>query len=270
MHSNSQTKKVLDFLRRNAPQSYNAKTISKCLHIPEKTVKVCLYRLFKKDKIIRYCRGFYQANIDISLLHKLENPPTTLHGIMLECKTTKTLQKVIDGIPSKQYTDEAVMLFDSLGFLPATNYRYYRDLWYEGRKITITVQLKGKVDIHISSSDNPLIYPDFLKMLDFLNGFLERIAPFGERKVVQLLEVGLAKDFRQLRLDGVKSVTLKVFTNAWGRIYYKDDLKMTRFEHHLVSKMSLDDALRSLSILTNPVNYVVESRPDDPNNPSYG
>jgi hypothetical protein len=189
---------------------------------------------------------------------------------MLECKTTKILQKFIDGIPLKQYTDESLMLLHSLGFLSTTNYRYYRDLWYEGRKITITVHLKGKVDVYVNSSDNPLIYPDFLKMLDFLNGFLERIAPFSERKVVKLLEVGLAKDFKQLRLDGVKSISLKAFTNAMARIYYKDDIRATRFEHHLAPSMTLDDALRSLSILTNPINYKEETRLDDPNNPSYG
>jgi len=270
MSSNSAVKTVLDFLRKNAHHSYNVKTISKCLHIPENNVKVSLNRLSKQNKISRQCRGFYQSNIDISLLHQLENPPTTLHGIMLECTTTKTLQKVIDGIPSKQYTDEAVILLGSLGFLPTTNYRYYRDLWYEGRKIIITVHLKGKVDVYINSSDNPLTYPDFIKMLDFLNGFLERMAPFSERKVVQLLEVGLANDFKELRLDGVKSVSLKVFENDWARVYYKDNIKATRFEHHLVPNMTLDDALRSLSILTNPINFRVESRPDDPNNPSYG
>ncbi len=270
MHSDSQTKKVLDFLCRNAPQMYNVKTISKCLHISEQTVKVCLYRLSKQNKISRHCRGFYQANIDISLLQQLENPPTTLHGIMLECKTTKELQKTIDGIPSNQYTDEALILLYSLGFLPTTNHRYHRDLWYEGRKITITVHMKGKVDVYINSSNNPLTYPDFLKMLTYLDGVLEQLAPFSNRKVVDLLEVGLAKDIKQLRLDGVKCVALSVFTNAWARIYYKDDIKATRFEHHLVPKMTLDDALRSLSILTNPINFRIESKPDDSNNPSYG
>ena len=269
MHANSQTKKVLDFLRKNSPHSYNAKTIHKCLDISEQSVKVCLHRLSNKNKIFRDSPGFYAAYIDISLFSQLENPPTKLHGIMLECKTTKTLQKIIDGIPSKEYTDEALRLLDSLGFVSTTNYRYHRNVWYEGRKITITVHLKGKIDVYINSNKNPLTYPDFLKMLDYLNGFLERIAPFSERKVVQLLEVGIAKDFRQLRLDGVKSVTLHNFTNAWSRIYYKDDKTGTRFEHHIDARMNLDDALRSLSILTNPINYSYESRPEDGDDPSY-
>lgn len=278
MHSNSQTKKVFDFLRKNAPHDYNAKTIDRML-FGEKdykkdkkrmgTIKTILSRLVKQGKISRVSRGQYQANIDISLLHQIENPPSTLHGIMLECKTTKKLQKGIHGIPSKEYTEEALQLLNALDFIPTTNYRYYQDLWFEGRRITITVHLMGKVDIHINSNKNPLGYPDFLKVLTYLGGFLEKLSPFSDRKVVQVLEVGVARDFRQLRLDGVKSVSLRNFTNAWARIYYKDDIKATRFEHHIVGRMTLDDALKSLSILTNPLNYKHESKSEDPNDPSY-
>lgn len=269
MHSNSQTKKIFDFLRRNAPHPYNAKTICRCLKIPINSVKVCLHRLEKQRKIFRDCKGFYAAYIDISLLSQLENPPTTLHGIMLECKTIMELQKCIDGIPSKEYTDEALRFLYALDFIPTTNFRYYKILMFEGRRITITVHLKGKIDIYINSTKNPLIYPDFLRILSFLEGFLEKIAPLQNKKVVQLLEVGVAKDYRQLRLDGVKSVTLHNFTNVWSRIYYKDEKTGTRFEHHLTTRMNLDDALKSLSILTNPVNYKFESKPEVPDDPSY-
>jgi len=270
MHPNSHIKRVLDFLRKNVRYSYNAKTISRCLHLPENSVKVCLHRLLKKNIIYSDDPGFYQAYVDISLLSQLENPPMLLHGIMLECNTTEKLQKCMDGIPSNEYTDEALQWLYSLGFLPTTNYRFYKTLWYEGRKITITIHVIGKVDVSISSTKNPLSYPDFLKMLTYLDGVLDRFAPFSNRKVVDVLEVGVAKDYRQLRLDGVKGVALKAFTNAWARIYYKDDIKATRFEHHIVGRMSLDDVLKSLSIMTNPVNYRCEEKSDDSNNPSYG
>jgi hypothetical protein len=88
-----------------------------------------------------------------------------------------------------------------------------------------------------------------------LDGYFEEIAPFKDRRVVRLKEVGLAKDFRELRLEGVKSVSLRAFKNAWARIYYKDDQQLTRVEHHLALDMSLDEALKSLSVLTTPVNY---------------
>lgn len=279
MHINSQAKKVLDFLRCHANHSFNAKTIDRCLYgkkdylKDEKrigTIKTILTRLVKKGKINRVSRGFYQANIDISMLHQLENPPTQLHGIMLGCRTTEKLQKCIHGIPSKEYTDEALILLFALGFMSTTNHRYHTDLWFEGRKITITVHLKGKVDVYINSTKNPIDYPGFLKILTFLDGYLVNLAPFRDRKVVRLVEVGVARDFKQLRLDGVQCISLKAFTNAWSRIYYKKDIDATRFEHHLTTNMTLDDALKSLSILTNPINCRYEPKPVDPNNPAYG
>ncbi len=269
-HTNSIPTKVLRFLRKNAPSQYNCKTIYRHIYpkdnkIDDKklgNIKVALCRLKENGEIRRVTKGFYQAKIDLTLLHQLENPATKLHGIMMECRTLKKLQKLKDGIPSKEFNGKALTLFNALGFLPSTNYRYYRNLWFEGRKITITIHLKGKIDVYINSSKNPITYPEFLKFLTFLDGFLEKLAPFRKRKVVRLKQVGLAKDFRMLRLEGIKSVSLKNFTNAWARVYYKDDINSTRFEHHLTTDMSLDDALKSLSILTNPLNYKTESKPD--------
>ena len=201
MHSNSQVKKVLDFLRKNPQRDFNATTIDRCLYGGKdykkdkkriSTIKIILYRLTIKGKICRTQRGFYQAYTDFSLLHQIEHPPTMLHGIMLECKTTNTLQKYIQGIPSNEYTDESIMLLGALGFFPTTNYRYYRDFWFEGRKITVTVHLMGKIDVYINSTKNPISYPDFLKILTYLDGVLEQLAPFSDREVVDLLEVGVA------------------------------------------------------------------------------
>jgi hypothetical protein len=212
----------------------------------------------------------YQAYVDISMLSALENPPTTLHGIMLQVKTIEKLQKCMDGIPSHEFTEKALMWFHAHEFEPTTNYRFHRSIWVEGRRVTITIHLKGLIDVSINSTSNPLTYPDFLKVLTFLDGFLEGFAPFRDRRVIDLLQIGIAKDYRYLRLDGLSGASLKAFTNAWVRIYYKEDLKVTRIEHHLVGRMNLDGALRSLSILTNPVNYKDEYREDDPDNPSYG
>ena len=80
---------------------------------------------------------------------------------MLECKTIIKLQKCIDGIPSKDFNEDALRLLNALDFIPTSNYRYYRVLWFEGRRITVTAHLKGKIDIHINSTKNPLIYPSY-------------------------------------------------------------------------------------------------------------
>ena len=82
MHSNSISKRVLDFLRKNAPHTYNARTVYRCLYPKNKiidkkkitAVKVALSRLVKNGKIRRVTKGFYQAKIDFALIHQLENP----------------------------------------------------------------------------------------------------------------------------------------------------------------------------------------------------
>jgi len=270
MSSNSSSKRVVEFLIKNFPQSYNAKTLSKLLHIRESTVKVILNRALNAGKINREFRGFYQANVNRQLLSQLEDPPILLHGIMLECKTSKKLQKCVEGIPTKEYCDDVVKLLTALDFQKKTNHRFCRNLWFELWKITITVQLNGKIDVYINSSKNPLSYPDFLRILTFLDGVLEKLSPFIDRSVVDVKQIGVARDFKQLRLDGVSSVSLKVFRDTWARIYYKEDIKATRFEHHLTGKMNLLDALLTLSFLTKSPDSSPKKIPDDPNNPSYG
>jgi hypothetical protein len=140
-------------------------------------------------------------------------------------------------------------------------------VWWENRRITITVFETCKLHVYISSSKHPLSFPEFESLLVFLDGFLDAIAPFDEPRLVRLKEVGLAKDFKELRLDGVSSVSLRAFRNAFARIYYKDDIQATRVEHHLMLDMPLDVALKSLSILTHPVNYArmlqEENKPDE-------
>lgn len=248
------TKRLLNFLRKNAYHEYNAKTVARHLRISENMVKVYLNRLHNKGLILRTTKGFYKAHADITVLREqqLKNPPTLLHGILLECIIAKQVTKWGQGTPTQPLKK----------WLHAHDFAYrhdnktwFRYVWWEGRRITITITTTDKVYIYFSSTKNPLNYPDFELLLSYLDGYFSDVIPFKDRRVVKLKEVGLAKDFKELRLDGVKSVSLRAFKNAFARIYYKDDQNLTRVEHHLVLDMSLDDALKSLSILTTPVNY---------------
>jgi len=128
-------------------------------------------------------------------------------------------------------------------------------VWWSGRRLTFTIFNNDKLHVFLNSSRNPICYEEFELLLSFLDGYFEEIAPFKDRRVVKLKEVGVAKDFKELRLEGVKSVSLRAFKNAWARIYYKDDVQATRVEFHLNQVMPLDEALKSLSVLTTPVNY---------------
>jgi len=279
VHSNSKTKQVLDFLRKHFNKAHTAISIHRSLYKGNdyiknkkeiKTINTILWRLNKKNLIDRTHQGFYVANISFSLIHKLEKPPSELHGIVLGCNLLKNLQKDPEGPRSVTISEEGISILCSLGFIyDSSNKSYEKTLFYSNRRVLITVNRNSKVLIHIGCTNNPLDLPGFYNLLIFLDGFLEPLAPFNNREVVDLLEVGIAKDFKELRLDGVSSVSLKCFTNAWTRIYYHKGLKVTRFEHHVQPKMTLDDALKSLSILTNPVNYSYESKPIDKDNPCY-
>lgn len=266
----TQTKRLLNFMRKNAYMEYNAPTLSRMLKIPKDKLRVYLNRLHNKGHIIKTTKGFYKAIADMTVIRQQQftNPPTLLHGIMMQCTIIRYITKYPHGAPSKcanvtPKKHESVTFFSS--WLTAhefvfrdDNRSWFRYLWWEGRRVTLTIHENLKLDIYIACSKHPLSLPDFEAILLFLDGFFEGIAPFKDRRVIQLKEVAVAKDFKELRLDGVKSVSLRAFKNAWTRLYYKDDIEAVRVEHHLVLEMSVDEALRSLSILTTPVNYTRE------------
>jgi len=230
---------VLEFLRGNAPDEYNVRTISKLLGISRNQVKVALHRLYKAGKVKRPHRGFYRATIDKSLVHSLGNPEIKFHGIKIEAK----LSKPMDGITAR---------IKALGFESKTNGRFCRVLWYEGRKITITLHCKGLVEIWVRSSDNPLNFEELRALLTFLNGFLEPLGPLANRV---LRQIGLNKDYRSLRLDGVTSIPLNDFMNSVARIYQKEKDTL-RVEKHIETNIELDEAICMLSRVSEPVTAI--------------
>ena len=233
--------KILGYLQKNLPYSYNTKTLYRVFKgkISESSIKTELSRLVKKDKIQRESRGFYKAKVTAGTLHFLENPPVLLHGIMLSCETKQKLQNTIHGIPSQSYTNDALNWFEVMHFTASTNNRFYRDLWVEDRKVTITFHLKGKIDIYINSSKHPIDYLAFQKLMDYINGFLSMWIPFDQKKV-HLIQAGVSKDYKKLRLEGVSSISMQTFTNCWARIYYKSDIESTRVEAHITTDVTLD------------------------------
>jgi len=260
----TQTKRLLNFMRKNAYHEFNAKTLSQLLKISKPKINVYLKRLLDKGQILRVAPGFYKATADMTVVrqNQFTNPPTLLHGILLECSLIRKITKYPQGGSPKRkivivkMTKELVRWLDANEFVYRDdNHSYFRYVWWENRRITVTVFESCKLHVYISSSKNPLSFPEFENLLIFLDGFLDAIAPFDDTRLIKLKEIGVAKDFKELRLDGVSSVSLRAFRNAFCRIYYKDDIHATRVEHHLKLDMPLDDALKSLSILTHPVNY---------------
>lgn len=263
MRLEKQKQKIIDFLGRNLPYSYNAPTLYKEFKgkMPINTIRSTLRRLETEKKIHRESRGFYKAKVNAETLHFLENPPTLLHGLMTSCETSRKLQKTIQGIPSTNYKDEIVQWFEFMGFKEATtNYRYYKHIWFEDREIVVTFHLKGRIDIYLNCSRHPVSYLEFRDIYNKVNGLLSYFEPFKDQRVIQ---IGVAKDFMQLQLDGIDSLSLKNFSNAWCRIYKKESIGATRIEHHIKANLSLEDAIKMLATLgTPPVDNNI-SRPDE-------
>lgn len=258
----TQTQRLLNFMRKNAHHEYNARTLSRILKMGENKVKVYLNRLHNKGLILRVDKGMYKAVCDLAVVrgNQLENPPTLLHGILLECTIVRHVTKWGQGAPPQQkncYVENGLEKWlESHEFAyRSDNHSWFRYVWWNGRRLTFTIFSTDKLHVYLSSTRNPISYDEFELLLSFLDGYFEEIAPFKDRRVVKLKEVGLAKDFKELRLEGVKSVSLRAFKNAWARIYYKDDQQATRVEHHGCYDMTLDEALKSLSVLTTPVNF---------------
>lgn len=253
----TQIQRVLNFMRKNAHHEYNAKTLGRLLKLDENKIKVYLNRLHNKGFINRVEKGMFKAVCDLAVIrsNQLENPPTLLHGILLECTIVRHVTKWGQGTPPNAENNGSLERWlDSHEFTYRDdNHSWFRYVWWNGRRLTFTVFSTNKLHVYLNSSRNPVSYDEFDLLLSFLDGYFEEIAPFKDRRVIRLREVGLAKDFKELRLDGVKSVSLRAFKNAWARIYYKDDDQLTRVEHHLTLDMSLDEALKSLSVLTTPV-----------------
>lgn len=233
--------KILQFLQNNPRYSYNAPTIYKHFKgsIKLSTIRCELRRLceHKDKKIIRETHGFYRYNLDAETLYYMEQPPTLLHGIMVSMEWSRKLQKNIHGITSQTNILDTTTRLKNNGFKQTegrNKQRLFKKIHYENdpdRLITITVHLNGRLDIYLNCTNHPVNYYEFRDILKYSQGTIDFIGPFGNQKVIQF---GIAKDFREIRLDGATCLTLRAFMDSWFRVYNKDQLGVTRMEQHII------------------------------------
>lgn len=254
----SLSQQIINVLENNPRCQYNAYAIYSIIfkekNKPVDKKKIAsihteLKRLSDRKRINRKTRGFYQAKAIPSVLKQLENPEVSLHGIKLECQLLENNTLGVEGI-SPQNNNIGDWL-DSRKYEAISGNRWFVNEWWENRKITITIHSKGLIEIFIQASENPLVLPEFLRCLDWLNGYFVGVTPF-KRRDVRLVQVGVARDFEHLRLEGVKSLSLRKFVNDWCQIYNKNG--GVRFEHHLTLSMNLDEAMNVLNLLTSTSN----------------
>lgn len=255
-------KQIKQFLERNITYSYNAPSLYKQLKgkIPMNTIRSELRRLYNDDEINFVSRGFYQAKVNQSNIDLLENPPTKLHAITINCDCPK-LQKLREGLTSPNCRFSSWM--DFLEWLEFEKFKvssysrgdkkqYSKVIWYDDRDVHLGIHQNCKIDIFIGCSKHPIDYFEFRDIYNRINGYLDCINPFVNECVSQ---IGINKDFKEFDLDGVSSLRLKDFSNAWFQIYRKESVQCIRFECHLNPKPKLDlrDAYTILESFSRPV-----------------
>jgi len=199
---------VYNFLVDTFPHEYNAPTLAKVLGLPRNNVKVYLMRLCKKGKAKRTTRGFYRAVLKRDLAYRLGDPEVKYHGILLHSRVTKP----IHGINS--VTIEKLL---SLGFVAKSNRRLVARLDWEGRWVTVVVHSgTGLVQAYVRSSDSPLDGLELVMLEAFVGGFLRPVFSWlrWERR-----QIGVNRDFENVRLEGGGCVSRRVGSNATARVY---------------------------------------------------
>lgn len=197
--------------------------------------------------IVKHTRGEYSLRISHKTLHLLEHPPVTVHGLKLETKAKR--QKTIHRITATCDKTELETWLENNKFEVTSKKRRYKRIWKEGRMITITVHGNGLIELWVGCSDNPLTYTDMFRLKEYLSGYLSDIADFRE---VQVRQIGINKDFKELRLEGVSSVSLHVFMNAWSRIYYKETIGAVRVEQHWQGSIDFEDVIMLIAKVNAP------------------
>lgn len=252
MSRKSLAKRILSVLEKDPRHEYNAITIDRILCGERNYVKrerkeevhkirTELRRMLKKGLIRCDQKGFYSLIITHRNLHVLGEVPVQCHGLKIETSMTRfgKHQKTIDGItsPRNKIDDDLIEWLKVRCFVETTNGRFYKRINWEGRWVTVTLHpLNGLIEIWLKASLNPLDAMDLIRFREFLKGMFNEVTDMSGAIVSQ---IGINKDFKELRLDGLSSITLKNFTNCIWRIYQTRELGV-RFEAHWSGKIDLN------------------------------
>lgn len=234
---------IQDYLRSISPHAVNGKEVARRLNLNYNTARSYLARLSNEGEIKKTHRGLYRAVLDVDSLRRAsaaEDVDIRLHGLKLEGRLC-----IKD--PGGYFADADTFrppgktVFDD-------DFRETFQSVFEGRSMTITIHRAGKskglVEIFLKTTKIPMSVLEFLRWEAYLHG----VFPLLEQMDFRVRQIGLNCDYKRLRLDGVTSIKLQTFKNAWFQVYnHAED--MLRVEGHLITEISLSEALEILSTL---------------------
>jgi len=245
--------RILSFLRKEAPEEYNAKTIALLLKANPSSVRKELSRLLKQDPpvIVRAHKGFYRATVNVeSLRRQIHGKPVLMHGFKFEGFCLKTNTK---------YLFEAI----SESFKSYRKRSYYRWAW-EGRTVSVTLHDNGFIELWLQTSETPISFPEFQRFHAWLSGRVpDNIDDW------YLVQVDTHCDIREFNVKEFRGMRLKVFKNAWLHLYQKTD-DILRLEVSLVPReLRFREALDIINELVKVPTRETYERTDSEGDPAY-
>lgn len=217
--------RIVAYLQRIAPMEASPKVIASEVCLNHNTVKSEMARMLAKSSapIVRTSRGLYRArlNRDAVRIHPGVKR-LGLHGLKIEGRCTQgSTGYCLLGPPTNE------------GRKRKTYQRLFR-----GRLVTITVHDGGLVEVFVKTDESPIYFDEFDCFVAWMEGLLEWV----DQKSWQLRQYGVCADILGMRLDGIRSLRLSAFRNAWFQVYQKGD-DLVRFETHAVTDITLTEVL---------------------------
>ncbi|MBN1540326.1 MAG: hypothetical protein JW939_09300 [Candidatus Thermoplasmatota archaeon] len=234
--------RVIKFLEATAPEEFTPKEIAVRCAINPNSVKKIVSRLFKEGKIEKSFHGTYRGKITIEKMIAMERASIKIHGIKIEF--TPVVVKRENGRIVTEGGEGLSLCHrfndTNLAYQDNTQIVYIEE--FLGRKVTVQL-MRNIVGIFMDNSESPLDYQEFKAFRYWIEGRFGNAFMLGNPV---LRQVGLNKDYSELRLDGISSIKLQKWENAWAQIYQKAE-DVLRREVHLVPKnLSLDEAIKML------------------------
>ena len=250
---------IVDYLYKIAPDEIQPKTMARVLKLNHSTVTKEMHRILaeKDSPVICERRGWYRHKLDIDAIAKLDKGKRIeLHGIKLEGTS-------LNVNTAYSFAGQAKRKYRKRGT--------FKEM-FESRVVTITIHEMGLCEVWINTSEVPMEFHQFDRFQAWVKGLLDFVDPFTW-KITQL---GLNVDVREMNLEGLTSLKLSVFRNAWFQIYQRGQ-DVVRFESHMFPNLHLEEALMILTRLVEtkvPIrepDYIRDTgEKSDKDDPAYG
>lgn len=232
--------KVIHFLRKEIPRTFQPKTIAREIREDPGTVRKALQRMMGRNQsqVVRVDRGWYRAFIDGEGARRMERPAPMLHAIQIRVRTGGAVSRN-GGLPPRG------------GGWFGENKQTFEDAVWRGRKVTFQFSNSTRVLlVSVQASNDPLAPREFESLRTWLEGRLDGMG-YVLTDRAELVTLEMNQDYHKLSLRDAKSLKLGKFRNAWAQIYEKAKDTVRR-ELRIHPELELGEAVEMLRVLQEP------------------